>query len=443
MTAPFASVSQALELLIPPFEDDRDDWEQIAAEAHRQGALAPERPRRRVRPRTLVLVAFVVLIVGAASAFGLGVRPTINFFAAKKGPSWAFVSYENGPKITELFSGAKRQQISLAAPARQITDVRFEGRDHVLVVAPLKGGGYCDSWRGPYLSGNCVASRPGPTSKTINVQVPGGGSGPIDIYGSFVQPSGARLEVAFQDGATAQIAAVWVSAPISAGFFLYNIPSAHRRPGHVPVSLSLLDSSGHMIANAKLPTFPAFAKPLLRNVPGFGIERIPPQAIYARRQLLFQATITTFTHRPIGPSTLRQRVGLWIAPSTTGGTCLWEGGTISGGISGCGQHQRPLPPLPIAPNFYFDTLCCQVGLGVARIELRFQDGDRIEVYPEKTYILAAIPLHHFAPGHRFTEEVAYSQSGKVLAERTFPTNQPGMYPCANPNVKVDGVEMCP
>jgi hypothetical protein len=440
MTAPTSSVSQALEMLVPPFEEDRDDWEQIVAAAD----LGTSEPQIFSSRRIAVLAVLAILVVFAASAFALGVRPTVNFFSANKGPSWAFVSYERSAKLAQFFSGVKRPGITLAAPARQITVVRFEGRDHALVVAPLKGGSYCYSWRGPYLSGNCLTSRPSPASKQIDVQVPGDGSGPIDLYGSFVQSAGATLEVSFQDGATAQIPAVWVSAPISAGFFLYNIPSAHRRAGHVPISLSLLDGNGHVLASAKLPTFVgARAKRIFRNVPGFGLEDIPPEAIYARRQLLFQATTTTILHLATGVTTRRQRVGLWIAPSTSGGTCMWEGSFMSGGISGCGQGPQLRSPLAIAPNFYEDTLCCQVGAGVARIELRFRDGDRIELHPKQTYILTAIPLRHFTRGHRLDEEVAYNRAGKVLATRTIQTNKPGMYPCAKPNVLIDGVKMCP
>ena len=412
-----------------------------ALERARAAQQLPRPPRRPMTRLALALTILALLAAGVASAFGLGFRPTIDFFAAKKGPSWEFVSFERQHKLDALLYGINTPVITLASPARQITDVRYDGRDHLLVVAPLKSGGFCSSWRGPYLSGSCVLSRAGRNTTRIDVHLPGDASGPIDLYGSFIQPAGTRLEVSFQDGSTEQILVVWVSRPISAGFFLYNIPATNRRPGHRPDHLSLLDRGGRIVAAAKLGTYFTPGRRSVYEIPGFGLVAVPPVALFAQRQLLFSVTTTTYAGRR--PGALRsQRIGLWTAPTANGSTCMWEGSTTSGGSSGC-DYRPPPTTLPISPDFYEDTLCCQVGAGVARVELRFQDGDRIDLYPKRTFILAAIPLRHFQQGHRLDEEIAYNSSGKILATRRIQTNRPGMYPCANPNIKIDGVTMCP
>jgi hypothetical protein len=412
-----------------------------ALERARTTHQLPRPPRRPMTRLALALAVLALLAAGVASAFGLGFRPTIDFFAAKKGPSWEFVSFERQHKLDALLYGINTPVITLASPARQITNVRYDGRDHLLVVAPLKGGGFCSAWRGPYLSSGCLLSRTGPNATRIDVHLPGDGSGPIALYGSFFQPAGTQLEVSFQDGSTEQITVTWVSPPISAGFFLYKIPPTHRPAGHRPDALSLLDSSGRIVAHAKLGTYFTPPRRTTHEIPGFGLVPVPPAAIYAQRRRLFGVTITTFASGR--PGTVRsQRIGLWTAPTANGSTCMWEGSTTSGGTFGCGFRAPSPTPLPIRPDFFEDTLCCQVGAAVARIELRFQDGDRIQLYPKQTFILAAIPLRHFQHGHRLAEELAYSASGKLLATRTIPTNRPGMYPCAKPNITIDGVTLC-
>jgi hypothetical protein len=209
-----------------------------------------EPPRRALAQ--LALVGLALLAVGVASSFALGYRPPVDFFAAKKGPDWAFFGFQRAQKIAALH-GLKVPRVTLAAQAREITSVRYGGKDHVLVVAPTRGGGYCFSWRGPYLSGSCVLTRTGAGTRPIDAHLPGDASGPIALYGSFLPAGGTKLELSYQDGVTDDIGAIRVSSPIDAGFFLYKIPASHRHPGHAPQTLSLLDASGHVIARATLP----------------------------------------------------------------------------------------------------------------------------------------------------------------------------------------------
>ena len=414
------------------------DVEAGIARAIESGSSVP-RGRRVAQPRATLPAGLAVLLVAVASAFALTGRPTIDFWNAKKAPRWAFFTFERGRVFNAFMTGTRNPPVALAGAARQITTVEYQGRDHLLVVAPVKGGGFCDSWRGPYLSGSCVLSRAAVQGK-IETSLPGDGSGPIALYGSFTETGGARLEVTFADGTTAKIPAVWVSPPISAGFFLYKVPSAQRSPGHVPTTLSLLDGSGHVIARTTLPLFRK--RPPARRVPGFGLVVAPRQAVYSRRRLLFHVTATTIVPAVGQLKTHHShQVGLWVAPERSGGTCFWTGSIGGGRTSGC-EAEPSRAALPIAPDFYEDTLCCQVGTDVARIELRFQDGDRLELRPNHGFILASIPLRHFTRGHRLEQEIAYSRSGKVLADRRIPTNRAGMYPCTKPRVVKEGVRIC-
>ena len=80
---------------------------------------------------------------------------------------------------------------------------------------------------------------------------------------------------------------------------------------------------------------------------------------------------------------------------------------------------------------------------MTRVELRYQDGDRTELHRKQGYLLYAVPLRHFARRHRLEEIVSYDRTGRVLSTRTLPVDRPGLYPCTDPTVNIDGVRMCP
>jgi hypothetical protein len=301
-------------------------------------------------------------------------------------------------------------------------------------VAPLANGGLCRSWSGPYLGSTCG---PAQRNKPLEFGLSGDGSGPIAVDGVVFRHAATLLRIRYQDGTTNEIPVVWVSPPIDAGFFLYPISSAQRHPGHYPEALELLDSNGDTIATVKLP-HDAPQHQQVHTIRGFGRMAVPRQALYAKRRLLFQVTAPEPRLTSVGAP---HHIGLWIAPARGGGTCMWTNGS---GLFGCTPHRVDYHmPLPIQPDFYSGTLCCQVGVGVARVELRFQDGTRIELHPKDSYLLATIPLTHYAPGHRLTEEVAYSRAGHVIGTRPLSPTKPGVYPCSRPSIHIAGLTLCP
>ena len=392
----------------------------------------PKPPSRVTRARLGTLAGITALAV-VASALALG-PPTVDFFSAKKAPSWEFVEFSRMSRLRAFLTGRPiGSGMELASPAREITDVKFGGHDHVLVVAPLKGGGICTSWSGPYFGSSC-----GPIDRGNPLEVQLGHAGndlPIAVDGIVTSRAGTELRVRFQDGTSTTVPVVWVSKPIDAGFFLYPLAVANRRAGHYPDVVQLLSGNGKPVATREVHVT-HFQRLPSRSVPGFGRMAVPPQAIFAKRRLLFQVTTSVPTLRGIR----RTHLGFWIAPRRGGGTCTWTNGA---GLFGCPRPAMSYrTPLPIAPNFYEDALCCQVGSGVARVELRFQDGDRIELRPKQSYLLASIPPAHYARGHRLTEEVAYNSAGKVLQVRTFSPTKLGQYPCAHPSVRLFGVRLC-
>jgi hypothetical protein len=133
--------------------------------------------------------------------------------------------------------------------ARLITGLTFNGRDHLYFVAPTKARGYCTAVSGPYGGSGCVTYR-----TELDPGLTGDQSGPIVFHGSFSNAAAARLVVTYQDRSKNQIPFVWVSAPISAGFFLYPVPTAHRRPGDRPMLLTVYGKTGKPLARQTLRT---------------------------------------------------------------------------------------------------------------------------------------------------------------------------------------------
>jgi hypothetical protein len=261
--------------------------------------------------------------------------------------------------------------------------------------------------------------------------------------GTFLFAAGSRLVAQYSDGSEIDVPFVWVTEPISAGFFDFE---THERPGHEIVSLTLSDDAGVVLATEKVPQLPDGILGRPHRLPGFGVVNPSPQAIWAKRQLLFDVPIDT--HR---------RAGLWIAPSTDGGTCWFS--TRGSGCDNAGKPWRLSPALARKhPELKLEgpliglaveggsapTLCCQVGASTTRVDLRYQDGTRKAVTPKRGYLLVVLAPEHYPLGHRLKELIAYDAAGNVVGRRRLdPAQMRGVYPCEHERNYCDRVTMCP
>ena len=388
------------------------EWEEIRRRA--------TSGRRRRRASTVfVLVGAVALGIASAYAFG---HPIVDFGSAPRGPQ----------KVVDDFGSLEVGAPAAMAPgvlpeeARRITAVRIDGKEHVLWVAPTKKGGFCEAWS--QVMGGCRADRHNAFAKHIDI----GGNQDV-IAGSFFQQSGSRLEIEYADGATDEIPFVWVTAPIQAGFYLFRVPDAHRIDGHRPTSIRLLDEDEKVLAVEPIPFAQAPPQaPVTHRLPGYPPLHVPPEALWNQREQLFDLRADDKAH-----------LGLWVAPARGGGNCMW-----SNQIGGCTHgNQRALPQHALALGFSGGpthvTLCCEVGRDVARVEARFQDGDRSELTPRRSYVLWPIPSRHYPVGTRLVELVGFDAQGHQVGNRRMPTDQSGLYPCAKPKDYGYGVSMCP
>ena len=195
---------------------------------------------------TIVALAGTAACLASAAA-AITPRTDVNFSRAPKGPASAFASIVHA---SSLRSG---QRIVLTAPARRIATLPWGTKTSSLLAAPTSGNGFCMSLSGPYGGSGCVPGTSRKPANRLHAQLAGDASGPIAITGYFFESRGTRLEVAYQDGTRDLIPIFWVSKPIDAGLFAFRLPSSHRLVGHRPINVQLLDPTGQIVSQTRVP----------------------------------------------------------------------------------------------------------------------------------------------------------------------------------------------
>ncbi len=381
------------------------------------------RARRATRRRAIVTVAAATaaLLLLAAPAFALH-RVVVSFFESESAPQRVQLDFAR----QEL--GAPKGMASGAIPdqTRRVVVPKAAGGETFVWVAPTRSGGFCTSWQ--VGAGGC-------RSRTVGGQIGAGWMGRAAeltfVYGAVVSDDAERLELRFQDGTATDLPLTWVSPPIDAGFYFAEIPPTHLKPGARPSELVLYSDDGDVLATEKAPV----RDPLGEPDPATGVPRV---VRYAERRVLH--SITTESGRTIE---------LYQAPSRRGGTCAWleSQGKQYRAFFGCGVRSANFPTIGagIAGGSDPVLLTGMVSADVARLELRFQGGDRIDVPAVQGFVLAELPRRHWAPGHRLALIVAFDAAGAEVGRKPWDSSTHGVYPCAKED-ELDlglGVTTCP
>ena len=185
----------------------------------------------------LATVVGAGVLCGAAAA-SAPPRSSVVFSRVPLGPKSAFLT------IT------RRQSIVLAARARRVATIQWNG-NRPLLVAPTVGGGFCESLAGAYGGTRCTPAQ----HRSRGSLTPGlvsDASGPIALDGNIFGKTATRLEIRYRDGSRTTVPFIWVGQPISAGVFVFPIPTAHRKHGHEPIALTVFSAIGRQLATVKL-----------------------------------------------------------------------------------------------------------------------------------------------------------------------------------------------
>jgi hypothetical protein len=207
--------------------------------------LRAELGRPRTRPYALAALAIAVLaVVVATPAFGLQGHIIHLFASSNRRPPESIQRFFRNLPLLEPGERRKPDWV-VADKARVAVALRIPGYGTKrLWVAPTRNGGFCAGT----LNG-CDRYRRRPFFTTLEATAPTERSGHIWFLGDTLV-HGARIVVRFEDGSSERIPLAWVSRPIDAGFFLYDLPRAHWKIGKRPVALTVEDARGNQLARS-------------------------------------------------------------------------------------------------------------------------------------------------------------------------------------------------
>lgn len=191
------------------------DWKDVAARA---GGMRPRRARRTLASVALGLVCLAATAAVAAPAMGLRVGHLIDFWDRPAAPRSARSAFANEPLwLRGLPKGLELKK------TRSIAEESFRGERMRLFAAPIADGGFCYEW----------ALKPGTADVWIDEQ--GGCTGasqPLNLGYDDTRVSivaNPRLTdsvaVTLTNGRVVHPKLRWVSAPVDAGFLLYQPPN--------------------------------------------------------------------------------------------------------------------------------------------------------------------------------------------------------------------------
>jgi hypothetical protein len=245
----------------------QDNTPEIAA-AHK-----PLRKIRRVRTWALAGAAVAFAAVLATTPALAVIRDVLPFWNAPKAPQPVQVEFSS----MNTGAPAGMSPEAIANQTREIGQFTFGGQTHTLWVAPTNRGGFCFLWIGGWGGCNIGSIDPltwngdlvipaGVTPPSIPTPPAGAGSNatteaimkaralavPVWISG-YVNASDARdVAIKFSDGTTIHPEIVWVSEPINAGFFSYDIPDRYQTEADHLVAVDALDANGSVVKEQPL-----------------------------------------------------------------------------------------------------------------------------------------------------------------------------------------------
>lgn len=206
--------------------------------------------RRKARPRPLVwafaAVVLLAAVVVATPAWGL-VRGVLPFWDQPTAPQSVQVQFFS------LNAGAPRGMSpqAVAGETREVGQFTLGGSARTLWVAPAKNGGFCSLWL-PAGGGGCSTSgHPLSTGALLRR------GRPAWVTGDVIAPVVDDVVVRFSDGSTVHPRIVWVSAPIDAGFFAYDVPAGRQTSRVHVTAVDAYGRKGRLVAHQTFTDGPA------------------------------------------------------------------------------------------------------------------------------------------------------------------------------------------
>jgi hypothetical protein len=351
---------------------DDSDWDAVV-----------QNGRRVPRPAILAAAAMMLAVLVAAPAFGLH-EPVLPFLGREQAPKPIVRDFAT------LDEGAPPGMAPgvIAGETRRVTTVRLSDGGHTLFVAPTRDGGFCLLWTKMW--GGCDRYGTVPLSPSF-------GGEPYVVSGHVDAEWIHGLEIRFTDGSRVEPKVTWVSDPIGAGFFLYEVPA-----GRTPEALVAVDEDGDIVVEELVS-------------PGSGKLAAPQaQALVERKRLAGEIRVQG------------QPARVWIAPSNTEGRCAWvEYRGDSVGAFRCLPKRYPSQGIAFGERSLGGArfLVGQVMSRVDSIDLLLESGRSTRIRPFEDVLLAPIPA-----GEQAEAFIARDAAGKVIVRIPLMNPEAGSNP---------------
>jgi hypothetical protein len=238
------------------------NWDDVLSRAG-ETASVRRLPRRQVLVAVSAVVA-VVIVLFATPAFGLRSalldlieRTDVPFSTSKPAPDRVKKQYLDLDTRLASVAFPHRFGVLVAAEAREVGTFTINGHSRKLWVVPSKSGGFCYTFEkatGSCNDGSSAQRKERPLSVSWlaggrpKLGIPPNVVVVIRVSGAITAPSAARLEVLYADGVRTPIPFVWVSRPIAAGFFSFDIPTNRLTGSRRPTAFVLTDRHGKVLA---------------------------------------------------------------------------------------------------------------------------------------------------------------------------------------------------
>ncbi len=212
------------------------------AEQRARVLAAIQTPRRR---QPVIALAVVLAILAAAPTLVLH-RNAVDFWSAQPAPERIQVDFDRMRKVSE---DARRQGLGDTAwkpvgTAREVLSTTVDGKREPLWVVPTEDGGFCFRW--VFFVGSCARTGDTPEPKLgAGGLRADNGEGHAWLVGRVLAPEIHEIEMLYQDGDRVTLPFVWVSPPIDAGFFAFELPADRQDEAAAIIGL---DSDGDEVA---------------------------------------------------------------------------------------------------------------------------------------------------------------------------------------------------
>jgi len=198
--------------------------------------LTSRRTRRRVAVVVLAAAAVLAAILAATPAWAL-VRDVLPFWAQPSAPQSVQLQFYS----LNIGAPPGMSPRAAAGETREVGRFTFGGASHTLWVAPAKNGGFCSLWL-PAGGGGCSTSgKPLSTGALLRLGVPEW------ITGDATAPEVSDVVIRFSDGSAVHPRIVWVSAPIDAGFFAYDVRPGEQSARRHVTAVDAYDRRGTLV----------------------------------------------------------------------------------------------------------------------------------------------------------------------------------------------------